>query len=406
MDLVLGAAARALATGDPLGALKLVALRADAHGLALHGIAMAQLGELAAAGRLLDRAARVFGPEAAVERARCAVARAEIALAAHDLAPGDERTLFAAIATLDAHGDHRNARHGRLIAARRHLVVGRIDLAERALSRVEFVTAPPVLAAIGELVAAEIAIRRVRSRDARDALDRAAAAARRAGITALSAEIAAALGQLAAPAARVITAGAARPVHLDEVEAVRGSADLVIDGCRRTVGDRGGGVSLATRPVLFALAGALGEAWPGDAARDALIASAFGSRRPDASHRARLRVELGRLRRELRGIAGIDATARGFALVPRRARAVVVLVPPIDGPNAALLALLAGGEAWSTPALALALGASQRTVQRALAELEAGGQVRSQGSARARRWLAPPLTEFTTALLLPALPIG
>ena len=56
-------------------------------------------------------------------------------------------------------------------------------------------------------------------------------------------------------------------------------------------------ISLATRPVLFALARALAEAWPGDVPRDALVARAFGAKLADESHRARLRVEIGRLRR-------------------------------------------------------------------------------------------------------------
>jgi hypothetical protein len=157
---------------------------------------------------------------------------------------------------------------------------------------------------------------------------------------------------------------------------------------------------LVRRPVLFVLARALAEAWPGDVDRNDLIARAFRTRRPNETHRARLRVEIGRLRALAAPMARIEATEQGFAL--RCERAVVVLVPPIDGDQASLLALLADGAAWSTSALALALGASQRTVQRALVELEAAGRVRSIGRARAKRWLAPPLSGFTTILLLPA----
>ena len=159
---------------------------------------------------------------------------------------------------------------------------------------------------------------------------------------------------------------------------------------------------LARRPVLFALARALAEAWPGDVDRDTLIERAFRTRRPDETHRARLRVEIGRLRKLVAPLARIDADARGFVLAPHGGREVVVLVPPIDGEQASLLALLADGVAWSTSALALALGDSQRTVQRALVELEAAGRVRSIARARAQRWLAPPLAGFTTILLLPA----
>ena len=184
------------------------------------------------------------------------------------------------------------------------------------------------------------------------------------------------------------------------------SKALVVDACRHVLRDAGLVVSLATRPVLFALARALGEAWPADVPRDMLVARAFGAKRADESHRARLRVEIGRLRALLRKLAGVNATARGFVLVPRRAGEVVVLARPIEERHAAVLAFLADGESWSSSALALALGASQRSVQRALDLLAAGGKVQSFGRGRARRWMTPPLPGFTTTLLLPApLPI-
>ena len=182
---------------------------------------------------------------------------------------------------------------------------------------------------------------------------------------------------------------------------------MLFRSCRR--GLRAGAVwrPLARRPVLFALAQALASASPGDVERHALIAHAFGTRRPDESHRARLRVEIGRLRAFVNGLARIEATPRGFVLKSNDARAVVLLAPPIEGDQAALVALLADGAAWSTSALALALGASQRTIQRALVELEAAGRVRSIRQARARRWLSPSVAGFATHLLLPAsLPLG
>ncbi|HSU62659.1 MAG TPA: helix-turn-helix domain-containing protein, partial [Burkholderiales bacterium] len=157
-----------------------------------------------------------------------------------------------------------------------------------------------------------------------------------------------------------------------------------------------------SRPVLFALARALGEAWPGDVGRDTLVARAFGSKVADESHRARLRVEVGRLRRELRTLADVSATTRGFTLAPRRAREVVVLAPPVEGEHAAVLALLADGESWSSSGLALALGTSQRTVQRALDALAEAEKVQSLGRGRARRWMTPPVPGFPTSLLLPA----
>jgi len=165
-------------------------------------------------------------------------------------------------------------------------------------------------------------------------------------------------------------------------------------------------VSLATRPVLFALARALAEAWPGDVSRDMLVARAFGAKRADESHRARLRVEVGRLRRALRPLADISATKRGFTLAARRAPEVVVLARPVEDEHAEALAFLADGESWSSSSLALALGTSQRTVQRALDALAAAGKVQSFGRARARRWITTPVPGFTTTLLLPtALPI-
>jgi hypothetical protein len=154
--------------------------------------------------------------------------------------------------------------------------------------------------------------------------------------------------------------------------------------------------------VLFTLARVLAETWPGDVDRETLIARTFNTRRPDETHRARLRVEIGRLRSLLATLGEIQATERGFMLKPGGGRDVAVLLPPIDGEQASLVALLSDGAAWSTSALALALEASQRTVQRALAELETEGKVRSIGKARTQRWLAPPLAGFTTILLLPA----
>jgi DNA-binding MarR family transcriptional regulator len=189
---------------------------------------------------------------------------------------------------------------------------------------------------------------------------------------------------------------------LEDVEALLASKALVVDACRHVVRDARTIISLATRPVLFALARSLGEAWPGDVPRDALLARAFGARFTDESHRARLRVEIGRLRRKLQKLADITATKRGFALAPRGAREVVVLARPVEEEHAHVLAFLADGESWSSSALALALGASQRTVQRALDSLAAAGKVQSFGQARARRWITPPVPGFTTILLLPA----
>ncbi len=464
MDSLIAAAARALVVGDALGALKRVGLREDPPALALRGIAMAQLGEHARARELLRRAARGFGGHEELARSRCVVAEAEVALAMRDLR-GSPRTLAAASATLEARGDRANALHARLIAVRRLLLLGRLDEAASALASVgagplpsrlttpsggserserggrflggagplpsrlttpsgvsersgrggRFLDGagphpsplPPSLLAVAELAAAELALRSLRTAPAMEALDRAFDAAERARVPALLAEVAEARAALDRPAARRVHAGHDQPLRLDEVEVLLASDALVVDACRR--GLRAGGIwrPLARRPVLFALARSLAEAWPGDVDRNDLIARAFGARRPDESHRARLRVEIGRLRALAAPLARIEASERGFALIPRGERSVVVLAPPIDGDEASLLALLADGAPWSTSALALALGASQRTVQRALVELEAAGRVRSIGRARAQRWLSPTLAGFTTSLLLPvALELG
>ena len=400
MDSLITAAARALAAGDAIGALKWVALRKDPPALALRGIAMAQLGEHPRARELLRRAARGFGAHEELARARCIVAEAEVALAMRDL-DGSPGSLAAASATLEARADRANALQARLIIARRLLLLGRLDDAAAALSRLDTSGLPPSFVAVAELAAAELALRSLRTGPAADALARAHEAAKRARVPALIAEVEEAQAVLQRPAARRLSAGTGQALRLEEVAALLASGALVVDACRRGLRAGNVWVPLATRPVLFALARGLAEAWPGDLDRHALIARAFGTRHPNESHRARLRVEIGRLRALAAGLADIEATERGFVLRPK-ARDVIVLAPPIDGDEASLVALLSDGAAWSTSALALALDASQRTVQRALLELKSAGRVRSIGQARARRWLAPPLAGFTTILLLPA----
>jgi hypothetical protein len=406
MDPPIAAAARALATGDPLGALNWVALRDDAPALALRGIAMAQLGDLVRAKTLLRRAARAFGPNDAVARARCVVAEAEIALASRDLGWSAE-ALEAARAALEQHGDRVNSAHARLLEVRRLLLIGRLEEARRALAGLDPALLLPASRAAYELVVAGIAMRRLRPKAARAALARAQRAARRARIPALAAEAEHVLLILNAPAARLIGDGEQRLLRLDELEALFDSNALVVDASRYAVRDGRATVSLARRPVLFALARALGEAWPHDVPRDGLVAGAFGWNVADESYRARLRVEVARLRRALRPYADIRATHRGFVLAPRRARKVVVLAPPVEDEHAALLALLADEESWSSSALALALGRSQRTVQRTLDALAAAGKVQSLGRGPARRWTVPPVPGLTMPLLLPASwPVG
>ncbi|GLS29755.1 hypothetical protein SAMN04488498_11021 [Mesorhizobium albiziae] len=400
MDSLITAAARALAAGDPLGALKRVALRDDAPALALRGIAMAQLGDLARAKALLKSAARAFRPREAVARARCVVAEAEIALVSRDLT-WPAKALDVARATLEAHGDRINAAHALNLEARRLLLIGRLDEAERTLAGFDPTSLPPASRAAHELVVAGLAVRRLRTRAARAALDRAEQAARAADIPALTAEVENAALVMNAPAARLIMRGSERLLLLEDVEALLASGTLVVDAFRFVVRQADTVISLATRPVLFSLARALGEAWPGDVSRSILLARAFRARHADESHRARLRVEVGRLREKLRPLADISATGGGFTLSSRRAPEIVVLAPPVEERHAAVLAFLADGESWSSSALAIALGASPRTVQRALEQLASTGKVQSFGRGRARRWLTPPALGFPTTLLLP-----
>ena len=401
MDSLITAAGLALARGDPLGALKRVALRDDAPALALRGIAMAQLGDFVRAKALLRSAARKFGATEAVARARCVVAEAEVALASRDLHFA-AKELNAARATLEAHGDRVNAAHARYLEVKRLVLIGRLDDAERALTALDPAALPPASKTAHELMVAGIAIRRLRSGAARAALARAEAAARQARIPALAAEVESARRILNTPIARLSANGEDRLLMLEEVEVLLASQAFVVDACRHVVRHEREVIMLAKRPVLFALARALGESWPGDVARDSLIARAFRLKLADESHRARLRVEIGRLRRALRPLADVQATKRGFALIPRRARAVVVLAQPVEEKHAPMLAFLADGESWSSSALALALATSQRSVQRALDSLAAAGKVQSFGRGRTRRWTSPPPPGFTTTLLLPA----
>ena len=400
MDSLITAAALALASGDALGALKRVGLRDDAPALALRGIAMAQLGDLVRAKFALKKAARAFGPREAVARARCIVAEAELALVSRDLG-WPAKALDEARATLEAHGDRLNAAHARNIEARRLLLIGSLEEAERVLGEVDPRPLPPLLTATRELVVAGIAIRRLQTKPARSALRRAERAAREGGIPALTAEVESASLVLSQPAARLIAGGRERLLLLDEVEALLRSGVLVVDACRNVVRDAGMVISLATRPVLFTLVRALGEAWPADVSREVLVATAFRGKHADKSHRARLRVEIGRLRVELRSLAEVSATKRGFVLVPRGGREIVVLAPPVEDEHAAVLALLADGEAWSSSALALALGTGPRTVQRALEQLARAAKAQWFGRGRARRWMTPPVPGFPTTLLLP-----
>jgi len=399
MDSILNAAALALSTGDVLGALNRVALRNDPAALALRGIAMAQLGDFARARTLLKQAARGFGKREAVSRARCVLAEAEIALVSRDLTWPDD-WLEAARDVLLRKGDLSNAAHAGIIEARRHLLLGHLGRAADVLATLEPETLSPAMLAGYWLVHAGTDVRRMRVASARQALQRAGEAARRSTIAALIAEVQTASRSLEGPVALLRRSGIESAISLDEVETLLASKTLVVDATRNILRQGDELISLSTRPVLFALLRALAEAWPGDVSREALLAHAFHARHADESHRARLRVEIARLRPVIAAIADISATPAGFRLVPK-VDDVAVLALPLQGQNAAVMALLADGELWSSSALALVLDTSPRTVQRALAELQRTGEVQAIGHGRAQRWTMLTLPGFPTTLLLP-----
>jgi tetratricopeptide (TPR) repeat protein len=401
MDSLIAAGARALASGDALGALNYIALRDDPPALALRGIAMAQLGDLARARVLLRQAARAFAPREAVARARCVTAEAEIALVSRDLG-WPLKPLDSAYQALSRHGDHVNAARARYLKARSLLLIGRLDESERLLASLDSAHLSMASRASFELVNAGIAMRRLRIKEARRALERAGNIAQRARIPSLIAEIEGVAQNLEIPVARAIASGHEKMMRLGDIEALMDSRILLVDACRHAVVQSGKVIPLETRPVLFALVRTLAEAFPHSASRETLLYRAFRARHVDDPHRARLRVEIGRLRKVLSAAATIVATRDGFALEPRRGQELVVLAPLTEDSNAHVLALLGDGERWSSSALALALGTSQRTAQRALDELLAAGKVQSVGKARARRWMAPPVPGFPTTLLLPA----
>jgi hypothetical protein len=398
MDPDLDTAAQHLARFDTLGALQLIGRRDDPEALALRGVAMAQLGEDRDAQKLLGRAERALARTDPRMRARVSAARGEVALAMRDLALAG-RLLEAAEAAL---GDDRiNRAFVRLLRVRRLLLLGRVEEAH-ALVTMDLRGAPPRLQVLVELLRADIAARRLRVLEAEAAVARARRAARSASLPPLTAQVERFAADLAAPVARIIRDRTFALATLADVASLARSKGLVVDGCRRELRLAGATVSLATRPVLFALAETLGEAAPGAASRALLMERAFGARRANESLRARLRVEIGRLRRDLVPLGlNVVPTLEGFALSGERdAMRVIVVLPPADGEASFLLALLRGGEAWSSSSLASASGLGQRAVQRALAELKDAGKVDAHGAGRSRRWVARPPEGFATTLLL------
>lgn len=400
MDAVILAAARALAAGDPLAALRRIALRSDPAGLALRGIAMAQLGDLDRARHLLRSAATAFGPREIIARARCRVAEVEVALVARDLG-GSLQSLRTARTALELKGDRANSAHAACLEARYLLLIGKLEESEQVLGGLAADELSPASRVGYWLVTSGLNMRRIRARHARSALEHARHAAREAGIPALIAEVEQAEGELHAPAARLTMHATQRLLSLDEVEALVDPHILVIDACQKLVRAGAQTVRITRRPVLFELACMLGEAYPEEASRDQMITRLFRVRRGDGSHRARLRVQIGRLRKVVRPLAALSATKRGFLLKPHHAQTVAVLTPPVQEEYARVMSLLADSAAWSSSGLALALGQSPRTVQRALDALANAGKVEPLGHGRSRRWMAKVVPGFPTALLLP-----
>ncbi len=397
MDAGITAAARALDAGDVIAALGYVAARGDAGALALRGIAMARLGELASARACLRQAALAFGADRHA-RARCTVARAEVELAMRDLTrPTD---LAPAIDELERAGDARNAAWARLVEARRSIVLGRLDQAELSLSRVPARELPPLVLAVRSLTELEVALRRL------DGGARAGGRHARAGALARG-PLPGAGGRDRAGGERARSGGGARPLARRRAGRAAGGARRAGDvGC-------GGGRRLPARARLRA-----GHARSAHAAHPVSRScapsarrtrgtspatpwprSSSAHRRPDESHRVRLRVEVGRARALVRGLSGIVATGGGFRL--DTGRDVVVITPPDGSEGADVLALVESGDAWTSASLAAALGCGVRRVQRALKDLEAAGRVRSHGRGRARNWSAPP--RIASHLLLPGL---
>lgn len=399
MDSSLNAAALALARGDVLGALSRTALRTDAPALAIQGTAMAQLGEFTQARTLLRKAARAFGRREEISRARCVIAEAEVALVSRDLS-WSEPDFDAAIATLQHRGDIANASYATCIAARRHLLLGELERAEAELATLSPGGLKPSVRATWFLTRSGIHVRRLAARAAEATLGDARDAAQASHIPALLGEVEAAEHSLQAPAAFLTEGRQITVVTLRDVEALFGSGRLVLDTLRNTLRQSGTTISLGSRPVLFALLRSLGRASPSDVTREDLLHQAFGAREADESHRARLRVEMTRLRQMLRGLADIAATTNGYRLSPAGAQPLAILTFPTSGQNGALLSLLADGQLWSSSALSQVLQLSSRTVQRTLDTLHRQGLVQPIGHGRARRWTLSALPGFPTTLLL------
>jgi tetratricopeptide (TPR) repeat protein len=390
-------AGSALARGEALRALGLVGRADTALGLTLRGVAYAQLGDLEMARRSLERALAVVGDGRTRARARAALA--EIALHTGDPA-ATARAARASAEELDALGDPRNAAMQRLVVARAEVLLGRLGEARRAVEEVlAAADLAPDVRAVASLAQAEIALRDLAPTEAQGALARARRALAQQPQELLSRAIDRVEGELSLPVARLLRGGVVGSADLFAIEQVCRGDVLLVDDCRRLVLGGRASIPLARRPVVFALLLALARAWPGSTPRDELIARIFDARRSNASHRARLRVEVGRLRKILDGLgAGPVATPDGYAL--SSAREVVVLLPPSDDDEARLASLLSDGASWSAQSLAEHAGVSKRTAQRVLGGLVEGGRAERTGEGKNVRYARPGAPIASRMLLL------
>ncbi len=396
IDAANASAARALATGDALRALSLVGRATGALAQALRGIAYSQLGDLELAREALARAAGETRD--ARLRARVRAALVEVALGEGDVARAAAEARASAD-ELTRLGDERNAAMQRLVLARAEVLLGRLGEARRAVAEVRAASLPPSVHAVAALAEAEIATRALAASEARDALSRARPILERAPNRLLALEIEALEAELSRPVARLERGGEARAADLFAIEEAARGATFLVDACRRLVIAGRARIPLARRPVLFGLLVELARRAPGSVPRDALAAQVFDARRVNASHRGRLRVEIGRLRKLLDGLdAEPVATADGYALSSRREIALLV---PLDEDEASQVALLLGdGAAWSAQRVSETAGISKRTAQRALGELVGAGRAVRTGSGSLVRYHRPAMPIASRMLLL------
>ena len=395
-DLDLTLAARALGAGAPLRALSLAGRAPGALGLALRGIAYAQLGDLLLAREALEKSAAQTGEARLGARVRAALA--EVALGEGDPARAarDARTAADALARL---GDARNAALQRLVIARAEVLLGRLGAARGVVAEVLAAPLPPDLLAMASLAEAEVAARALVATEAGTALSRARRALAAAPNALLLREIDRLEGELRLPVARIAAGAEIRDADLFAIETVTRGDVLLVDACRRLAIAGRARLPLASRPVLFTLLVDLARASPATVPGDDLAARAFDARRVNASHRGRLRVEIGRLRKVLVDLGAEPVAASGGYML-RSKRAIAVLLPRTDDDASHVGVLLGDGASWSAQRVAETAGISKRTAQRTLGDLVAAGRAVRTGTGRNVRYHRPGTPIASRMLLL------